>query len=207
MATNDPLGTVQRMFAAFRAGDLDGILETVHSDSRWIYVGANPKPTKTELVGHANVRRFFEAIIRRLELKAFETIEFVVQGDTVVVFGSESGALRKTGAAFRNEWVQKYMRAGQPHNADGRVQHSGGPSELSAADDDALSRFRAVGRYRREIPFHFEILARAGAARYVVALQWVNSIMLGLHIAVIWGGDNLDEQQANSSGGEPYRWT
>jgi ketosteroid isomerase-like protein len=109
MATNDPLGTVQRMFAAFRAGDLDGILETVHSDSRWIYVGANPKPTRAELVGHANVRRFFEAIIRRLELKAFETIEFVVQGDTVVVFGSESGALRNTGAAFRNEWVQKYV--------------------------------------------------------------------------------------------------
>ena len=33
-------------------------LEAVHSDSRWTYVGANPKPTKAELVGHARVRRF-----------------------------------------------------------------------------------------------------------------------------------------------------
>jgi ketosteroid isomerase-like protein len=56
MAINDPLCTVQRMFAAFRAGDLDRILETVHSDSHWTYVGANPKPTKAELVGHASVR-------------------------------------------------------------------------------------------------------------------------------------------------------
>jgi ketosteroid isomerase-like protein len=109
MATNDPVGTVQRMFAAFQAGDLDRLLETVHTDSRWTYVGANPKPTKAELVGHASVRRFFEGIIRRLEITAFDTTEFVVQDDTVVVFGSESGTLRSTGAAFRNEWVQKYV--------------------------------------------------------------------------------------------------
>ena len=109
MATNDPLGTVQRMFAAFRAGDLDRILETVHSDSRWTYVGANPTPTKAELVGHTSVRRFFEGIINRLEITTFDTTEFVVQGDTVVVFGSESGTLRSSGAAFRNEWVQKYV--------------------------------------------------------------------------------------------------
>ena len=90
-------------------GDLDGILETVHSDSRLIYVGANPKPTKAELVGHANVRRFFEAIIRRLELKAFESIEFVVQGDTVVVFGSESGALRTRERRSGTSGCTKYV--------------------------------------------------------------------------------------------------
>lgn len=109
MATDDPLNTVQRMFAAFRAGDLDRILETVHADSRWTYVGANPKPTKAELVGHARVRRFFEGILRRLEVTAFDTTEFVVQDDTIVVFGSESGFIRSSGAAFRNEWVQKYV--------------------------------------------------------------------------------------------------
>ena len=109
MTTNDPLNTVHRMFAAFRAGDLDGILETVHADSRWTYIGANPKPTKAELVGRANVRRFFERIFRRLEISAFDTTEFVVQGNTVVVFGGESGTVRSTGAAFRNEWVQKYV--------------------------------------------------------------------------------------------------
>ena len=109
MASNDSLGTVQRMFAAFQAGDVDRILETVHVHSRWTYIGANPKPTRTELVGHASIRRFFKGIIKRLEITAFDTTEFVVQGDTIVVFGSEAGAFRSTGTAFRNEWVQKYV--------------------------------------------------------------------------------------------------
>lgn len=109
MASNDPIGTVQRMFAAFQARDLDRLLDTVHSHSRWTYVGANPKPTKAEFVGHASIRRFFEGITRRLEITAFDTTEFVVDGDTVVVLGSESGTLRSNGASFRNEWVQKYV--------------------------------------------------------------------------------------------------
>jgi hypothetical protein len=39
--------------------------------------------------GPREVRRFFEGIIRRLEITAFDTTEFVVQGDMVVVIGSE----------------------------------------------------------------------------------------------------------------------
>jgi ketosteroid isomerase-like protein len=97
------------MFAAFRVGDLDGVVETVHPDSRWTYVGANPKPTKAELIGQASVKRFFEGIVRRLAITAFDTAEFVVQGETVVVFGSESGTVRSTDVSFRNEWVQKYV--------------------------------------------------------------------------------------------------
>ena len=73
MTSNDPLDTVHRMFSAFQAEDLDGILDTVHPDSRWTYIGANPKPAKAHLVGHARVRRFFEGIITRLEITAFDT--------------------------------------------------------------------------------------------------------------------------------------
>jgi ketosteroid isomerase-like protein len=109
MATNDPVGTVQRMFAAFRAGDLDGVLDTVDADTRWTYVGANPKPTRGELVGKPGVRRFFEGISRRLAVTAFEADEFVLAGDTVVVFGAESGTVRATNEPFRNEWCQKYV--------------------------------------------------------------------------------------------------
>ena len=109
MATNDPAGTVQRMFAAFRVRDLDALLDTVDADTRWTYVGANPKPTKADLVGKAGVRRFFEGILRRLELTTFEAHEFIREGDTVVVFGGESGTLKATGEPFRNEWCQKYV--------------------------------------------------------------------------------------------------
>jgi|GEM_PF-5966475 len=36
--TDDPIATVQRMFAAFGADDLDAVLETGQPDSRWTTV-------------------------------------------------------------------------------------------------------------------------------------------------------------------------
>ena len=104
-----PTATVQRMFAAFGAGDLDALLETVHPDSRWTYYGANPGLTKSVFAGHAAVRKFFEGILARLEMTEFNTDEFVAEGDTVVIFGSEAGTVRATGQPFRNAWSQKYV--------------------------------------------------------------------------------------------------
>lgn len=106
---NNPLATVQKMFGAFGAGDLDALLETVHPESRWLYIGANPRLGRREYVGKAEVREFFEKILERLEMTAFNTDEFVVDGDTVVIFGSEAGTVKATGQPFRNEWSQKYV--------------------------------------------------------------------------------------------------
>jgi hypothetical protein len=39
------------MFEAFGNRDLGALLETVHLDSRWSYVGANPRPPKRVYVG------------------------------------------------------------------------------------------------------------------------------------------------------------
>lgn len=109
MTTNEPLVTVQRMFGAFANGDVDGVLETVHPDSRWTYVGANPRPAKGVYVGKDGVRRFFGNILRNLDMTEFRASEFVVENDTVVVFGFESGTVKATGKPFRNEWAQKYV--------------------------------------------------------------------------------------------------
>lgn len=106
---NDALATVKRMFAAFDAGDLDALIETVHPDSRWVYFGANPRLSNAEFSGHDRVRSFFERILRRLDISSFAPREYVVQGNTVVVIGSETGTIKATGEAFHNEWVQKYV--------------------------------------------------------------------------------------------------
>jgi ketosteroid isomerase-like protein len=108
-AGDKPTDIVKRMFAAFSAGDLNALLETVHPESRWTYHGANPRLSSAQFSGHANVRRFFEGILKRLEITAFNPDEFVAQGDVVVILGSESGTVRATGQRFRNEWAQKYV--------------------------------------------------------------------------------------------------
>ena len=105
----DPKATVQRMFAAFAAGDLDALMATVHPRSRWAYHGANPRIGTAVFTGHADVRRFFERILTRLDVASFDPREYVVQGKTVVVVGSESGTVKKSGQDFHNEWAQKYV--------------------------------------------------------------------------------------------------
>ncbi len=106
---DNPAETVTRMFAAFGARDLDALLETVHPESRWTYVGANPRLSRAEFTGRPLVRRFFERILARLEITAFNPDQFVVDGDTVVIFGSEAGTIKATQQPFRNEWSQKYV--------------------------------------------------------------------------------------------------
>lgn len=106
---NDPTATVKRMFAAFGAGDIDALLETVRPDSHWTYYGANPRRTKAEFTGTNKVRRFFERILERLEMTEFNTDEFIEEGETVVIFGSEAGTVRPTGEPFRNAWAQRYV--------------------------------------------------------------------------------------------------
>ena len=110
MATtpSSPRETVERMFAAFRSGDLDALEATIHPESHWTYYGANPHLNSGSFTGRARVRRFFERIGERLDMAEFNTDEYIVEGDTVVIFGSEAGTVRKTNHTFRNVWSQKY---------------------------------------------------------------------------------------------------
>jgi ketosteroid isomerase-like protein len=109
MNTNNPQAVVQQMLEAFENRDLDRLIETVHPDSRWTYVGANPRPAKGVYVGPAGVRKFFQNILLNLTITTFHTRELVTEDDTVVIFGFESGTVNATGNPFRNEWAQKYV--------------------------------------------------------------------------------------------------
>lgn len=97
------------MFAAFRSGDLDALAATIHPESHWTYYGANPHLNSGSFTGRDRVRRFFERIGERLDMAEFNTDEYIVEGDTVVIFGSEAGTVRKTNQPFRNVWSQKYV--------------------------------------------------------------------------------------------------
>ena len=49
--TNNPIATVQRMYAAFGAGDLETLIETVHPDSRWTYFAPTRSQVRRSLSG------------------------------------------------------------------------------------------------------------------------------------------------------------
>jgi uncharacterized protein len=99
MTTNNPLPTVRRMFEAFAKGDLDRLLDTVHPDSRWTDVGANPRPVKRVYVGREDIRKFFDRILQNLTMTTFHPREFVTENDTVVVISFEAGTVKATGGS------------------------------------------------------------------------------------------------------------
>jgi ketosteroid isomerase-like protein len=109
MSTDNPAAVVQRMLEAFEDRDLDRLVETVHPDSRWTYVGANPRPAKGVYVGRDGVGKFFQNILRNLTITTFHPREFITDGNTVVIIGFELGTVNATRNSFRNEWAQKYV--------------------------------------------------------------------------------------------------
>jgi ketosteroid isomerase-like protein len=79
MNTNNPLPTVQCTFEAFAKGDLDRLLETVHPDSPWTYVGGESTDIKTCLRQPERCEEILRKIIQNLIITTFHPREFVTE--------------------------------------------------------------------------------------------------------------------------------
>jgi ketosteroid isomerase-like protein len=66
-------------------------------------------PSEGHLRRQGGVRKFFENILRNLDVAECHLEEFVTEYETVVVFGFESGTVKASGSQFRNQWAQKYV--------------------------------------------------------------------------------------------------
>src|SRR5699024_672042 len=104
---NPARATVDRMFAAFRKGDVDEIVQTVSKDTLWIYHGTQiiPKGTFEKKEG---VKAFFTNILEKTEMISFNTDQFITEGNTVVVLGSEHQKVKRSGREMKQKWVQIY---------------------------------------------------------------------------------------------------
>lgn len=105
--SNPARATVDRMFAAFRKGDVDEIVQTVSKDTLWIYHGTQiiPKGTFEKKEG---VKAFFTNILEKTEMISFNTDQFITEGNTVVVLGSEHQKVKRSGREMKQKWVQIY---------------------------------------------------------------------------------------------------
>lgn len=98
---------VKKMFSAFAVADVDKILETVSDDTLWIYHGTQIIP-KSHFEGKEGVRNFFTNIFSRTEILNFETRQYIVEGNMVVVLGSEHQRVKRSGRELKQKWVQIY---------------------------------------------------------------------------------------------------
>ena len=98
---------VDTRFAAFASGDVDAFVATVSEDTVWIYHGTQIIPSGV-FEKKEGVRAFMNSILNRTEIINFEPLEFITEGNKVVVRGREHQRVKRSGRELKQEWVQIY---------------------------------------------------------------------------------------------------
>ncbi len=104
---NTAKSVVEKMFSAFANGDVEKFLETVSSDTVWIYHGTQIIPKGT-YEGIEGARTFISNILNNTEIINFEPQQYICEDNTVVVLGREHQRVKKSGKELKQKWVQIY---------------------------------------------------------------------------------------------------
>lgn len=95
------------MFSAFSSGDIEKFIGTVSDDTIWIYHGTQIIPAGI-FEKKEGVRTFFTNILERTEILNFEPLQYIVEGNMVVVLGQEHQKVKRSGRELKQKWVQIY---------------------------------------------------------------------------------------------------
>ena len=104
---NSAKTVVEKMFSAFGSGDIEKFVETVSDDTVWIYHGTQIIPAGT-FEKKKGVRTFFSNILNKTEIINFEPLQYIVEGNMVVVLGWEHQKVKRSGRELKQKWVQIY---------------------------------------------------------------------------------------------------
>jgi ketosteroid isomerase-like protein len=106
--------TIEKIYAAFAAGDVAVVLAAMAVDVDWESLGLEELPFGGNYRGVEGVARFFDAVAAQEEPLEFEVEEFVVNDTTVVALGHEEMRVHSTGRTYRSPWAQVWtLRAGK----------------------------------------------------------------------------------------------
>jgi len=106
MSEQENIQTVKDFYAQFLSGDPEGALTRfLAADIVWENPLPPPIPFGGIFHGHDHVRRYFQMMLEHVAIKEFPIAEYIAQGDTVVVLGSEASLVKTTGHSYRMDWV------------------------------------------------------------------------------------------------------
>ncbi len=112
MSAEENKRVVQSIFEAFGRGDIAGFLENVAEDATWDAPGPSVVPFYGRRRGHEGATEFVTQLGSHVEFERFEPREFIAEGDSVVVAGSERGRVRATGKTYEQDWVILFKVSG-----------------------------------------------------------------------------------------------
>src|ERR1700674_1389729 len=92
------VAVVREAYAAYKRGDMPGLLNTMADDVGWFLPG--PKeilPYAGKRQGKQEVAQFFATVAATQDAEQFDQSEFIAQGDRVVVLGHYRWRVKSTG--------------------------------------------------------------------------------------------------------------
>jgi ketosteroid isomerase-like protein len=102
--SNNHVQIVKDFFAAMGRGDKQGLLALSAEDIEWIIPGVN-WPLAATYRGHAGLADLLQKVSDMVETSSPEPLEFVAQGDRVLVVGFARGRIIATNKTFEDDWV------------------------------------------------------------------------------------------------------
>jgi ketosteroid isomerase-like protein len=112
MSEQQNVQTVQAAYAAFKRGDIQGVIDTLADEIEWHTPGEGLIPQGGVHRGKDAVSRFFQTIDQTMEFASFDPQTFVAQGDNVVATGRYDGAVKTTNRHFGAEWAMVFTFKG-----------------------------------------------------------------------------------------------
>lgn len=104
MSIEENVQVVKDFFAAISGGDKQRLLKLCAEDIEWIIPGDN-WPLAGTRRGHAGLADLLQTQSETVETSLTQPIEFVAQGDRVLVIGFAKGRIMATNKTFEDDWV------------------------------------------------------------------------------------------------------
>lgn len=107
---------VQKGYECFGNGDIPGLLALFSDQIAWSVPEIENAPFAGSRKGIDSVTEFFTQLAAAEDITRFEPLEFIAEGDKVVVLGESAATVRATGKSYETDWVHIF------HVHDGKIQ-------------------------------------------------------------------------------------
>ncbi|MFD2367579.1 nuclear transport factor 2 family protein [Pseudoduganella sp. GCM10020061] len=105
MSEQSNIELIKECYDAFTKGDLPRLLSHMSPDIEWELPELEGVAFSGTRSGQAQVIEFFQMVSAAQDIRDFRPIEFIAQGDRVVVRGHYDWTVKSTGVDFGSEWI------------------------------------------------------------------------------------------------------
>ncbi len=108
LAQQANIALTKELYAAFKAGNIGRLLETLADEIDWLFYGPTEIPFAGHYLGKEGVVEFFTKALETSDFLEFEPREFLPGANSVLVQGRERVRARATGREWQTDWAHVF---------------------------------------------------------------------------------------------------